>query len=113
MGSQSKDVRIEQRRTLTKQLDLRMQKLADQGISSEEAHRDPLVKSLKSKIRETNTRIAAFDKHVLRTQELAQTKTEKLSEKATKKDKKPEPVVEEAPKKKARKNKEESKQAPQ
>lgn len=110
MGSQSKEVRIEQLRILTKQLELRVQKLANEGISKEKARSDTLVKNLKSKIRETNIRIAAFDKNILRTQEMAQTKTQKLSEMATKKDKKPEPVVE-APKKKTRKDKEELKQA--
>lgn len=109
MGSKSKEVRIEQRRTLEKQLELRLQKLAKQGISEEKTLKDVLVKNLKAKIRETNIRIGAFDKHVSRTQELAQTKAQKLSEPAAAKDKKPEPA-EEAPKKKARKPKAEQKE---
>jgi len=110
MGSKSKEVRIEQRRTFEKQLELRVQKLAKEGISEEKAKRDPLVKNLKAKIRETNIRIAAFDKNVSRTQELAQTKAQKLTEAPAEKVKIPEPP-EEAPKKKPKKIKEGAKQA--
>jgi hypothetical protein len=79
MSSKSKNVRIEQRRILEKKLELRLQILAQKGISKEKAQRDPLVKNLKAKIRETNARIAAFDKFIQRAQELAQAKAQKLA----------------------------------
>ena len=80
MASKSKNVRIGQLRIFEKKLNLRLQQLAQKGISKENAQNDPLVKSLKSKIRETNVRIAAFEKLVQRTQELAQVKAQKLAE---------------------------------
>lgn len=86
MPSKSKDVRIEQRRILEKKLDLRLQQLAQKGISKEKAQSDPLVKSLKAKIRETNIRIKTADKFVQRTQELVQAKAQKLAELAKKKE---------------------------
>ena len=90
MASKSKDVRIEQRRIFEKKLALRLQQLGQKGISKENAQTDPLVKSLKSKIRETNVRIAAFDKFVQRAQELAKAKAQKLAELTAKKEEKSE-----------------------
>jgi hypothetical protein len=90
MASKSKDVRIEQLNIFQKRLDLRLQQLAQKGISEKDAQRDPLVKSLKSKIRETNVRIAAFEKFVKLTEALAQAKVQKLAELAAKKEEKAE-----------------------
>jgi len=104
MASKSKDVRIEQLKTFEKKLALRLQQLEQKGISKEKAMIDALVKELKSKIRQTNKRIAAFDKFVQRTQDLAQAKAQKLAE-ATDKEKASEPAEvkkdESKPKKKA------------
>ncbi len=72
MSSKSKEVRIEQRRILATKLELRLKKLTEKGISKEDAQRDPLVKNLKSKIRETNIRIAAFEKNIKLAQTLVQ-----------------------------------------
>jgi len=80
MPSKSKDVRVEQCLILEKKLGLRLQKLDQKGVSKEKAQRDPLVKNLKAKIRETKARIAAADKYVLRTQELVQAKAQKMAE---------------------------------
>ncbi|MFA5322975.1 MAG: hypothetical protein WC373_09905 [Smithella sp.] len=80
MASKSKDVRIEQLRVFEKKLALRLQQLEQKGISKEEAQIDPLVKSLKSKIRQTNVRIAAVDKFVQQTQALVKAKEQKLTE---------------------------------
>jgi hypothetical protein len=101
MSSKSKEVRIEQRRVLEIKLELRLQKLAGQGISKEKAKSDPLVKSLKSKIRETNIRIAAFDKSVRKTQELVTAKEQKLAAKDAPKEVQAAPDKESKPKKKA------------
>jgi hypothetical protein len=90
MASKSKDVRIEQLHIFQKRLDLRLQQLAQKGISEKDAQRDPLVKSLKSKIRETNVRIAAFEKFIKLTEALAQAKVQKLAELAAKKEEKAE-----------------------
>ena len=86
MASKSKDVRIEQLRIFEKKLILRLEQLAQKGISKEKAQRDPLVKSLKSKIRETNVRIAVVEKFIQLTQKLAQDKAQKLAEPAAKKE---------------------------
>ena len=88
MASKSKDVRIEQLRIFEKKLALRLEKIAQKGISKEKAQKDPLVKSLKSKIRETNVRIAASEKFVQLNQKLAQDKAQKLAEPPEKKEKK-------------------------
>ena len=100
MASKSKDVRMEQRRVLEKKLELRLQKLAVQGISKEKTAKDPLVKNLKSQIRETNIRIATFDKNTLKINELAQAKEAKLAAKLLPKEPKaaPEAAPEKEPK---------------
>jgi len=63
-------------------------------VSKEKAQSDPLVKSLKSKIRETNVRIAAVGEFVQLNQALAQAKVQKLAEQAAKKEGKSEPAQE-------------------
>jgi hypothetical protein len=92
MSSKSKEVRIEQRRILEAKLELRLKKLAEKGISKEDVQRDPLVKNLKSQIRETNVRIAAFEKNMKLTQTLAQAKAQKAAQPAVKKEKKQQPA---------------------
>ena len=92
MPSKSKDVRIEQLRIFEKKLALRLQQLDQKGISKEKAQSDPLVKSLKSKIRETNVRIAAVEKFVQINEKLAQAKAQKLAEPEVKKEEKSEPA---------------------
>lgn len=84
MPSKSKDVRIEQRSVLEKKLDLRFQQLAQKGTAKEKAESDPLVKNLKAKIRETNSRIKAVEKIEKQNGDLAQAKIQKLA--APKKD---------------------------
>ncbi|MEN6621154.1 MAG: hypothetical protein ABFD50_06375 [Smithella sp.] len=79
MSSKSKDVRIEQRRVLEKKLDLRFQQLAQKGTGKEKAENDPLVKNLKAKVRETNTRIKAVEKIEKLNENLAQAKLQKLA----------------------------------
>ena len=101
MASKSKDVRIEQRRILEKKLELRLAKLAGQGVASEKAKSDPLVKNLKSQIRETNIRIAAFDKNLAQIEALKQAKEKKLAEKSAPKEVQAAPEKEAKPKKKA------------
>jgi hypothetical protein len=92
MASKSKNVRMEQLRIFEKKLAMRLQQLDQKGISKEKAQSDPLVKSLKSKIRETNVRIAAVEKFVQLTQALAQAKVQKLADLAAKKEEKSEPA---------------------
>lgn len=111
MASKSKDVRIEQRRVIEKKLELRLAKLAADGISKEKAQKDAVVKNLKSKIRETNIRIAAFDKNIQKTQELAKAKVEKLAAKSAPKAAEAKPEKEAKPKKKAAADKEGKKPA--
>ena len=101
MASKSKDVRIEQRRVLEKKLELRLAKLAADGIAKEKVQSDSVVKNLKSKIRETNTRIGAIDKNTKKIEELARAKEEKLAAKAAPKAAEKTPEKEAKPKKKA------------
>jgi DNA topoisomerase-1 len=111
MASKSKDVRLEQLRIFEKKLALRLQQLEQKGIAKEKAQTDPLVKSLKSKIRETNVRIKAFDKFVQKNEDLAKAKEQKLADLA-KKEEEPEAKEEEPkPKKKAAAEKESKKAA--
>src|SRR4030065_463368 len=98
MPSKSKNARLEQLQILKKKLDLRLQQLAQKGMSKEKAQIDPLVKSLKAKIRQTNIRIAAFEKYVKQTEELAEAKAQKLAEPKKKKEKKKKAEPKEAPK---------------
>jgi len=112
MASKSKDVRLEQRRVLEKKLELRLQKLAGLGVASDKTKTDPLVKNLKSQIRETNVRIAAFDKNTLKIEELKQAKEKKLAEKSLPKEAKAAPEKEAKPKKKAAAGEKEAKKKP-
>jgi hypothetical protein len=79
MPSKSKDVRIEQRIVLEKKLDLRLQQLTQKGTGKEKADIDPLVKNLKAKIRETNSRIRAVEKIEKLNSDLDQAKIQKLT----------------------------------
>ena len=105
MSSKSKEVRIEQRRIFEKKLDLRLQKLAQKGISKEKAQSDPLVKKLKAKIKATNVRIAFVDKNVVKIQELAVAREKKLAAKTA-------PIVEPAPEAAPAESKPKKKSAP-
>jgi len=101
MASKSKDVRIEQRRILEKKLELRLSKLTGQGIAAQKIKTDPLVKSLKSQIRETNVRIAAIDKNTVKVESMKQDKAKKLLEKSAPKETEAAPGKEAKAKKKA------------
>jgi len=65
-----------------------LQQLAQKGIGEKESQKDPLVKSLKSKIKETNFRIAAIEKFVRLAGSLAQAKVQKQAELVAKKEEK-------------------------
>ncbi len=80
MPSKSKDVRMEQLRVFEKKLALRLEQLEKKGISKEKAQNDALVKSLKSKIKQTRVRIAVFDKFIQKKEELAKAKAQKLAD---------------------------------
>ena len=88
MASKSKDVRLEQLRVFEKKLALRLQKLTEKGISKEKAQNDSIIKSLKSKIKETKLRLTTIEKFVTLTEALAKAKEQKLAEPDEKKDKK-------------------------
>jgi len=89
---------MEQRRILEKKLELRLQKLEALGAAKE---KDPMVKNLRSQIRETNIRIAAFDKNIAKTEALKQAKAKKLAEKDAPKETAAAPEKEAKAKKKA------------
>ncbi len=98
MASKSREVRMEQRRILEKKLDLRLQKLEALGAAKE---KDPMVKNLRSQIRETDIRIAAFDKNIAKVEALKQAKAKKLAEKDAPKEAPAAPEKEGKAKKKA------------
>lgn len=113
MASKSKEVRLEQRRILEKKLDLRLKKLAAPGIAKEKVANDTIVKNLKSQIRETNLRVAAIDKNMVKIEALKQAKAQKLAEKAAPKKEVPAaPEKEAKPKKKAAPADKEAKKKP-
>ena len=97
MASKSREVRMEQRRILEKKLELRLQKLEALGAAKE---KDPMVKNLRSQIRETDIRIAAFDKNIAKIEALKQAKAKKLAEKDAPKEAPAAPEKEAKPKKK-------------
>lgn len=111
MASKSKDVKIEQLRIFEKKLALRLQQLEQKGVAKEKAQNDALVKSLKSKIKETKLRMAAIDKLVQKKEDLAKAKEQKLADAAAKKEEKPE-VQQEEPKPKKKAADKESKKQP-
>jgi len=82
MASKNKDVRIEQRRILEKKLEMRLAKLSETGDANQKAKNDPLVKNLKSQIREANTRIAAIDKNTAKIESMKVDKEKKLAQKS-------------------------------
>jgi hypothetical protein len=96
MASKNKEVRMEQLRVFEKKLALRIQQLEQKGMAKEKAQVDPIVKRLKSKIKQTKTRMSAVDKFVQKGEELARAKAEKLAALAAKKEEKPETAPEEA-----------------
>lgn len=98
MASKSREVRMEQRRVLEKKLELRLQKLEGLGVAKE---KDPMVKNLRSQIRETDIRIAAFDKNIAKIEALKQAKAKKLAEKDAPKEAPAAPEKEAKSKKKA------------
>jgi hypothetical protein len=112
MASKSKDVRIEQRRVLEKKLEMRLSKLAGLGVASEKTKKDPLVKSLKSQIRETNACVAAIDKNIAKIEALKQAKEKKLAEKSAPKEDQAAPEKEAKSKKKAAAAEKEPKKKP-
>lgn len=112
MSSKSKEVRLEQRRVLEKKLELRLSKLAGLGVSSEKVKIDPLVKKLRSQIRETNLRIAAFDKNAEKVLAMKQAKEQKLAEKLAPKEEHEAQEKESKPKKKAAAAEKEPKKKP-
>ena len=101
MASKSKDVRIEQRRILEKKLEMRLAKLAGQGVTDPKVKSDPLVKNLKSQIREANVRIAAIDKNTVKIESMKEAKAKKLLEKTAPKEAQAAPEKEAKAKKKA------------
>lgn len=98
MASKSREVRMEQRRILEKKLELRLHKLEALGAAKE---KDPMVKNLRSQIRETDIRIAAFDKNIAKVEALKQAKAKKLAEKDAPKEAPAAPEKEGKAKKKA------------
>lgn len=110
MASKSKNVRMAQLKEFEKKLDLRIKYLTQKGVGQEKIQSDSIVKSLKSKTRETRARIAAIEKLVNQTEKLAKAKEQKIAELAKQKEEPKQTVAkeskeekpgEEKPKKKA------------
>jgi hypothetical protein len=79
MASKSMDVRMAQLAEFEKKLEWRLKYLTQKGVGSEKIQNDSIVKSLKSKIRESKARMAAIEKLVKQTEKLAEVKKQKIN----------------------------------
>ena len=107
MASESRETRLKQKAEWEVKLNKRLALLAGKGLDEKKIAQDVLVKSLKSKIKESQVRLKAIDAVEKRTAELAAIKTERLAkaeEEAPKAKKVEEPPPETKPKKKKKKD---------
>jgi hypothetical protein len=106
MASQSKETRLKQKAAWEEKLKHRLALLGEKGIDAKRIERDVLVKELKSKIRESQSRLQAIDANERCTAELASVKAERLAkpkQEAPKPKKEEAPAAEEKPKRKKKK----------
>jgi len=77
MGSKTKEVRLAQKAYWESKLKERLQDLAQKGVETQKAARDPQVRHLRAKLRETAARIEAIEAIERKNQEMAQKKAQK------------------------------------
>ncbi|HDR15452.1 MAG TPA: hypothetical protein ENN79_08265 [Desulfobacteraceae bacterium] len=88
MGSKDKEVRLQQRALLEKQLDDRLAFVAAQGIKGKDAAKDSGLRMIRAKIRETDARLKTIEALEEKAEEMAARKAEKLAAPKVKKSKK-------------------------
>jgi hypothetical protein len=88
MASKSKEAREDQSIYWGKKLEERLAFLKDKGVEPESAAKDPRIKQLRAKKRETEHRLRAIEKKEKRKDEVAGLKAERLAEKKEKTGKK-------------------------
>ena len=82
MASKTKGIRLDQKEIWRKKLDKRLAELAAGGVEGVAAARDAVVRSLKAKVKEANTRLAAIDAKEKKTADKKETKARKIAEAA-------------------------------
>jgi hypothetical protein len=87
MGSESRNVRERQRKTLQAQLAAREVLLKERNLSPESTKKDTLIRKIKAKLKETDLRLARIAAQEDLKKKLAQAKEEKLKEPKAKKEK--------------------------
>lgn len=95
MASKDKESRLAQMADWEEQLSKRLSQLAEEGVASEKISKDPQVKKIRAKIRETRDRLTAIEKKEQKLEEMAKARAEKAA--APKKEKKKKKGVEEEP----------------
>ncbi len=84
MGSKQRQTQTEQKANFERKLEDRLSFLSEKEIESPGIKRDPVVKKLRARIKEVNSRLKTIASHETRTEELAKMKAEKAA--APKKD---------------------------
>ena len=79
MGSNKRQVQIEQKESCERKLKYRLAFLSEKGIESREIDKDAIVKHLQGNIRAINTRLKAIDAIDKKNEELAKMKAEKAA----------------------------------
>jgi hypothetical protein len=79
MASKDKEVRLEQRALLEKQLEERLAFIAAQGIQGGDAVKDSGVRMIRARIRETDARLKTIEALDRKAEEMAVRKAEKLA----------------------------------
>ncbi len=80
MGSKSKEARLAQKAYWESKLEQRLQDLAQKGVDAQKAAKDPKVRHLRAKLRETMARIEAIEAMERKNQEMAKKKAEKAKQ---------------------------------
>jgi hypothetical protein len=112
MPSKSKEARLNQMEYLEYKLDRRLAFLAERSVDPGRIVKDPAVRMIRAKIRETDARLRAIAAIEKKTEEMAKVKAEKLTlpkEEKTKKRKE----AEEQPQMSKRQQKKKEKKKPQ
>ena len=79
MASKDKESRLAQMADWEEQLSKRLSKLAEEGVASEKISKDPQVKKIRAKIRETRDRLTAIEKKEQKLEEMAKARAEKAA----------------------------------
>ncbi len=88
MSSKTKAARLEQKKYWETKLEERLNFLKDNGVAPQKAAKDPAVRKLRAKIRETEARLQAIEALEKKKEEMAKRKAEKLAKPKKEKEKK-------------------------